>query len=68
VRETCAFARCVLSRSRMWRDAFHLRDDLCIGKEKAGEGSRRQGADSYETDDSRRVTVGQGELRSEVGK
>jgi hypothetical protein len=32
-------------------------------KEKAGEGSRRQGADSYETHDSRRVTVGQGESR-----
>ena len=42
-------------------DALLLGDGLVSEKEKAGEGSRRQGADSYKTYDSRRVMVGQGE-------
>lgn len=40
---------------------------LVSEKEKAGEGSRRQDADSYATYDSRRVTVSQGENRQDIG-
>ncbi len=32
------------------------------GKEKAGEASRRLAADFYRTDDTRRISIGQGKV------